>query len=330
MTDTTTPVGIAIKTRKFRSPALGQLGLPLVIIGIAVVTSFVEERFRSVANLQNLLRQMAPLQILAVGQLFAVLSGGLDLSVAAVMALSGVCGVLAMGALGLYGGLAVMLIVGCAIGLINGWFVVAVRVSPLIVTLGMLSVAKGIALILAGGVPLYDVPNALVDVVGFGEVWGIPVSSLIAFALMIIASLLLRKTVFGRHVYAIGSSINAARNSGLPVSLRIVMIYGFSGLTAGIAAIVTTAWVSSAQPTAGDGLELQSLAAVVVGGVALTGGSGTMGQAFMGVLLLALLSNALNMAGVSSFLQVVVIGLVILLSVVVDRLRSLAGRKTTH
>jgi len=330
MTDTTTPARIPIKTRKFRSPALGQLGLPLVIIGIAVVTSFVEERFRSVANLQNLLRQMAPLQILAVGQLFAVLSGGLDLSVAAVMAVSGVCGVLAMGALGLYGGLAVMLIVGCAIGLINGLFVVAVRVSPLIVTLGMLSVAKGFALILAGGVPLYDVPNALVDVVGFGEVWGIPVSSLIAFALMIIASLLLRKTVFGRHVYAIGSSINAARNSGLPVSLRIVMIYGFSGLTAGIAAIVTTAWVSSAQPTAGDGLELQSLAAVVVGGVALTGGSGTMGQAFMGVLLLALLSNALNMAGVSSFLQVVVIGLVILLSVVVDRLRSLASRKKTH
>jgi ribose transport system permease protein len=330
MTDTATPVRIPIKTRKFRSPALGQLGLPLVIIGIAVVTSFVEERFRSVANLQNLLRQMAPLQILAVGQLFAVLSGGLDLSVAAVMALSGVCGVLAMGALGLYGGLAVMLIVGCAIGLINGLFVVAVRVSPLIVTLGMLSVAKGFALILAGGVPLYDVPNALVDVVGFGEVWGIPVSSLIAFALMIIASLLLRKTVFGRHVYAIGSSINAARNSGLPVSLRIVMIYGFSGLTAGIAAIVTTAWVSSAQPTAGDGLELQSLAAVVVGGVALTGGSGTMGQAFMGVLLLALLSNALNMAGVSSFLQVVVIGFVILLSVVVDRLRSLASRKKTH
>jgi ribose transport system permease protein len=235
-----------------------------------------------------------------------------------------------MGALGLYGGLAVMLIVGCAIGLINGLFVVAVRVSPLIVTLGMLSVAKGFALILAGGVPLYDVPNALVDVVGFGEVWGIPVSSLIAFSLMIIASLLLRKTVFGRHVYAIGSSINAARNSGLPVSLRIVMIYGFSGLTAGIAAIVTTAWVSSAQPTAGDGLELQSLAAVVVGGVALTGGSGTMGQAFMGVLLLALLSNALNMAGVSSFLQVVVIGFVILLSVVVDRLRSLASRKKTH
>ena len=327
MSGGTSPVALPAKPRRIRIPALGQLGLPIVIVGIAVVTGLVEERFRSLANLQNLLRQMAPLQILAVGQLFAVLSGGLDLSVAAVMALSGVCGVLAMGALGLYGGLAVMLAVGGAVGLINGWFVVAVRVSPLIVTLGMLSVAKGLALMLAGGVPLYDVPNVLVDVVGFGELWGIPVSSLVAFAAMILASLLLRRTVFGRHVYAIGSSINAARNSGLPVSLRIVMIYGFSGLTAGIAAIVTTAWVSSAQPTAGDGLELQSLAAVVVGGVALTGGAGTMLQAFMGVLLLALLSNALNMAGVSSFLQVVLIGLVILLSVVVDRLRSLGIRK---
>jgi ribose transport system permease protein len=160
--------------------------------------------------------------------------------------------------------------------------------------------------------------------VGFGDLFGIPVSSWIAFAIMALCSMVLRRTVFGRHVYAIGSSHAAAYNSGVPVATRTISVYAVSGLCAGAAAIVSTAWVSAAQPTAGDGLELQSLAAVVVGGVALTGGAGTVWQVFLGVLLLSLLSNALNMAGVSSFLQVVFVGVVILIAAVVDRLRARA------
>jgi ribose transport system permease protein len=300
----------------------GQAGLPIVIVAIAVITGLVEPRFWSPANMQNLLRQLAPLQILVAGQLFAVLSGGLDLSVASVMAFSGVVGILATPYAGLAGGVAVMILTGTCVGFVNGIVVIGFSVSPLIVTLGMLSIAKGLSLLLTGGLPNYNVPEPLVDAIGFGDVWGFPTSSIVAFATMIVGSIILRKLIFGRHVYSVGSSILAARNSGVRVPRTILAVYMISGTAAGIAGVVMTAWVSAAQPLAGEGLELQSLAAVVVGGVALAGGAGTMLQAFFGVLVLGLLSNALNMAGVSSFLQILLVGVVILLAVIVDRLRG--------
>ena len=304
---------------------LGVLALPTLIVVIAVGTGLAEPRFWSLANMQNLARQLAPLLILATGQLFAVVSRGLDLSVAANMALSGVVGVQAAAVGGLPLAIVAMVVTGLVVGLANGLIVVTFSVSPLIVTLGMLSVARGIALLLTSGLPLYDVPKPLIDVVGFGAVAGVPVSAVIALIAMIVAALILRITVFGRFVYAIGSNPTAARNSGIRVGGVTMLVYALSGTAAGIAAIVMTGWVSAAQPLAGQGLELQSLAAVVIGGVALAGGAGTMLQAFYGALILGLLSNALNMAGVSSFLQTLVIGLVILIAVVVDRLRVRHG-----
>jgi ribose/xylose/arabinose/galactoside ABC-type transport system permease subunit len=301
---------------------IGRFGLPLLVVVIAVVTGLIEPRFWTLANLQNLARQLAPLQILVAGQIFAILCGGLDLSVASVLAFSGVVGVMAIPHIGLAGGIAVMVAIGLAFGLLNGLIIVGFSVSPLIVTLGMLSVAKGLALLITGGLPLYDVPESLIDSLGFGTLYGFPLSSLLAFAIMLIGAVVLRRTVFGRHVYAIGSSAIAARNSGVRVPWVLMGVYALSGTMAGIGAVVMTAWVSSAQPLAGEGLELQSLAAAVVGGVALTGGSGTMFQGFLGMVVLGLLSNALNMAGVSSFLQTLVVGIVILLAVIVDRWRS--------
>ncbi len=314
------------KRRSARVPSrmLARLGLPLMVVAIAVATGIREPHFWSAANAQNLARQSAPLQIIVVGQLFVLLSGGLDLSVASVMACSAVIGILASAHTGLAGGLAVMVLSGLAFGLANGALIVGSDVSPFIVTLGMLSVAKGLSLLLTGGLPLYAVPDSLVDGLGFGAVFGIPVSSIVAFAAMIAGALILRTTIFGRHVYAVGSSNMAARNSGVRVGRVQLAVYALSGAAAGLAGIVMTAWVSAAQPLAGEGMELQSIAAVVVGGVALAGGSGNMLQAFYGVLVLGLLSNALNMAGVSSFLQVLVVGVVILLAVIVDRLRSRA------
>jgi ribose/xylose/arabinose/galactoside ABC-type transport system permease subunit len=301
---------------------IAKFGLPLLVIAIGIATGLREPHFWSIANAQNLARQLAPLQIVVIGQLFALLSGGLDLSVASVMACSGVVGILALPYAGLTGALAAMILTGLLFGLGNGALIVGFSVSPFIVTLGMLSVAKGLALLLTGGLPLYAVPDSLVDVLGFGAVFGVPVSSIVAFAAMLAGALVLRRTIFGRHVYAVGSSELAARNSGVRVGYVRLAVYAISGAAAGLAAIVMTAWVSAAQPLAGEGMELQSIAAVVVGGVALAGGSGNMLQAFYGVLVLGLLSNALNMAGVSSFLQVLVVGVVILLAVVVDRLRT--------
>ena len=302
--------------------AIAKFGLPLLIVAIGVITAIREPHFWSLANVQNLARQFAPLQILVIGQLFALLSGGLDLSVASVMACSGVVGILAVPYVGLGGSLFVMILVGLLFGLANGALIVGFSVSPFIVTLGMLSVAKGLALLFTGGLPLYSVPDSLVDSLGFGSVLGVPASSVVAFVAMLVWALVLRNTVFGRHVYAVGSNAVAAHNSGVRVGRVLLTVYAISGATAGLAAIIMTAWVSAAQPLAGEGMELQSIAAVVVGGVALAGGSGTMLQAFYGVLVLGLLSNALNMAGVSSFLQVLVVGVVILLAVIVDRLRT--------
>ncbi len=315
-----TVLNLSRRRRTDRRRLIGQCGLPLLVIAIALGTGLVEPRFWSWANLQNLARQLAPLQILVAGQLFAVLSGGLDLSVASVMALSGVVGIVATPHVGLLGGVVVMMLCGVGFGLTNGAIITGFSVSPLIVTLGMLSVAKGLALLATGGLPIYDVPEPLIDAVGFGAVLGLPVSSLIAAAIMLLGA-----AVLGRHIYAVGSNAAAAHNSGVRTRRVTLAVYAISGFAAGCAAVVMTAWVSAAQPLAGEGLELQSLAAVVVGGVALAGGAGTMLQAFFGVLILGLLSNALNMAGVSSFLQTLVVGLVILLAVVVDRLRGSKG-----
>jgi ribose/xylose/arabinose/galactoside ABC-type transport system permease subunit len=294
---------------------------PALILLLGIVTSFFEPRFFSVENLLNLSRQLSPLLIISVGQTFAVIGGGLDLSVAAVLALCGVYGVLTMSHLGTAAGIAAMILCGGLFGIINGLVISWFRASPFIVTLGALSIARGLALTATGGLPIYDLPDRYVNTLGFGSVLGIPWPPIVAVLTMIVGHVLLKYTVFGRHVVAIGSSEPAALYSGVNVGLTRTLIYGLSGITAGIGAVVLTAWVSSAQPNAASGQELQSLAAVVLGGVALTGGVGSMLDAFWGVLILGTLSNSLDMIGISSFVQTLVTGVVIVLAAIVDGVR---------
>ena len=295
--------------------------LPAFIVLLVVVVSLIEPRFLSGANMANLGTQMAPLMILAVAQAFAVIGGGLDLSLSSVLSLSGVIGVLAIPFVGIGGGVVLMPLVGLAIGVMSGAIIAYLRTSPLIVTLGMASVAQAFALILANGVPIYDVPPVLVEKIGFGTLWGIPVTTTIAFAVLLASAFVLKRTIFGRYVYAIGSNRSATTKSGVDVSFTTMLVYGLSGLIAGIGAIVVTSWVSAAQPTAEPALTLQSIAAVVLGGVALTGGSGGMLHVFYGVLILGMLSNAMNMIGISSYYQILAVGIVIIVAVVIDRLR---------
>ena len=297
------------------------LVLPAVIVVMVLVTGLIEPRFWSAENLLNLSRQIAPLMIISVGQTLCVISGGLDLSLAASLGLSGVYGIIAMRYGGVATGIAVMLGTGLTFGLLNGLIITRFQVSPFIVTLGMLSIGRGLALMASGGLPIYDVPNSFIDILGYGSVLGVPVPAIIAVVTMLAGAAILRFTIFGRYLYAIGSSPAAAYSSGIHVSRYVVLCYVLSGGTAAIAAIALTAWVNAAQPMAATGLELQSLAAVVVGGIALTGGAGSMINAFYGVLILGMLANALNMVGVSSFMQTLVIGVVIVGAVILDRLR---------
>jgi ribose transport system permease protein len=176
-----------------------------------------------------------------------------------------------------------------------------------------------------GGLPIYDVPGPFVDIFGYGALFGIPTPALLALATLLIGAAVLRHTVLGRYIYAIGSSPAAAYSSGINVSLYSLLAYAIAGLTAGVGAVVLTAWVSSAQPLAGSGLELKSIAAVVLGGIALTGGSGSMLHALYGAIILGMLSNSLNMMGVSSFMQTLVIGIVIVVAVILDKLRRARG-----
>ncbi len=314
------------RTPSLRVPRLAKLklanfALPAFIVLLALIAGTVEPRFLSASNLDNLARQMVPLLIVSVGQAFAIISGGLDLSVAAVLSLAGVAGILAMQQAGLAVGLAVMLLAGFAMGLASGAVIAYLRTSPLIVTLGMMSISQGLALILSNGVPIYNVPEALTERVGFGELYGIPVTVLIGVFTLAVGWFVLRKTVFGRYVYAIGSSHSAATKSGINVRFYTMLVYGSAGLASGVAAVVLTAWVGAAQPIAAPSLTLESLAAVVLGGVALTGGTGGMLQVIYGVIILAMLSNAMNMMGISAYFQMLAVGIVIILAVVLDRFR---------
>ncbi|KGT95521.1 sugar ABC transporter permease [Erwinia typographi] len=295
--------------------------LPLLIVVVAAVTGVIQPRFLSVSNGINLACQLAPLLILSLGQAVAVIRGGLDLSLSSAMSLAGVAGVLVMNHLGIPAGLLVMLLVGAITGAVSGMLISFFNTSPLVITLGMLSVAQALALIFSGGVPIYDVPAAYIDAVGYSTMLGLPLMVWIAIALTVAIGALLKYTLFGRYVYAMGSNVSAAEKSGINVRFNTVLVYMVSGFCAGTGAIILTAWTSSAQPIAAASLTLQSLAAVVLGGVALTGGAGNLRQVITGVVVLTLLSNVMNMVGVSAYYQTLAVGMVIIIAVILDRFR---------
>lgn len=299
--------------------------LPMFICLIAIVVTIIEPRFFSWSNILNLLRQLVPLLIVSVGQAFAIISGGLDLSIAAVLSLSGVAGVLVMQDYGMAAGIAVMLATGLVAGTVSGAIISYLRTSPLIVTLGMLSICQAFALILSGGIPIYDVPSAYVESVGFGTLFGLPIMVLIAAATTAVGWLVLRRTIFGRYVYAIGSNEAAAMKSGVNVRLHTMLVYTLAGFTSAVCAVVMTAWTGAAQPVAVPNITLEALAAVVLGGISLRGGSGGMIHVLYGVIILGMLSNAMNMIGVSNYYQTLAVGIVIILAVVLDRFRR--GRR---
>jgi ribose transport system permease protein len=286
--------------------ALRRYNLPAFIVLLAVITGIFEPKFWSLINLNNLLLQIAPLLVLTAGQAFAVVGGGLDLSVSTILAAAGVGGVMVMNAAGIPAGMIAMVLIGGGIGLINGLVITRFRISPFVVTLGM----------------VYNIPSRFLDIFGDGRLAGIPVGGLIAIACVLVCAFLLHNRVFGRYVFAVGANPVAAYNSGIEVERVTLGIYVITGLTSGIAAIVLTSWVAAAQPLAGAGLELQSLAAVVIGGAALTGGVGSMLGVVYGVVILGILSNGLNMVGVSSFYQTMTIGIIIVVAVILDRLRE--------
>ncbi|PRX28892.1 ribose ABC transporter membrane protein [Orenia metallireducens] len=288
------------------------------LIGLIIVMSFLSEYFLTVHNLMNITRQVSINAVLAIGMTFVILTGGIDLSVGSVLALSSVitAGLMSSGM-----NIALVLIIGIGVGtllgLLNGLLVAKGRMQSFIVTLGMMTIARGLTLIYSDGRPISGFDKSF-RFLGAGHVLGIPVPVIIMFALLAVSYVILKKTPFGRYVYAIGGNEKATELSGINTDKIKIGVYAISGFLASISGIILASRLNSAQPIAGTGYELDAIAAVVLGGTSLAGGQGGIVGTIIGALIIGILNNGLNLLNVSSFYQLVAKGAVILIAIFLD------------
>lgn len=289
----------------------------LTLIGffiLCIFFSIVSGEFLTGSNISNIIRQVSINGILAVGMTFVILTGGIDLSVGSVMAFTGTIMVGMMVNMGLPPVAAVVMgaILGAVIGYINGTFVAYARIPSIIVTLAMMEIARGAALLYTGGYPLSGLPTSY-SFIGRGYLFGvIPMPALIMIGVFIVAYIILNHLPLGRYIYAIGGNEEAVRLSGVKVKRIKAIVYLISGITASISGLIMTSRLASGQPTAGDGYELDAIAAVVLGGTSIAGGRGHIFGTLLGALLLGVLSNGLNLMGVSPYVQRVLKGAIII------------------
>jgi inositol transport system permease protein len=298
---------------------LHRFGLLFVILLVGLGLTLTTDTFLSVANLTNVARQVSINGILAVGVTFVLLTAGVDLSLGSVVALSGVaCATFAHpGDHSVIVPIAVGLLTGAACGLVNGVLVTRGGVAPFIVTLGMMTIARGLALIVSGGRPVANMSNELTALAG--DFLGIPIPVLCFAGVALAAWFFLRNFRLGRHIYAVGGNEHAARAAGVPVERVKLFAYGLCGLLTGLAGVVLAARITTGQPNAGQAYELDAIAAVVIGGTSLAGGVGTITGTLLGVLLIGVINNGLDLLGVSSYYQAVIKGVIIVGAVWLDR-----------
>jgi ribose transport system permease protein len=293
-------------------------------VGLVVVTVFMifaSDKFLTGANLENIARQVSINAIIAVGMTCVILTGGIDLSVGPVMALSGTLTTGLMVA-GVPAPIAILigLLIGVGFGVGNGIFVAYLKMPPIIVTLATMGIARGLGLMYTDGYPISGMPDWFAWF-GRGTLFGIQVPILIMLVTYFFAWVLLQHTRIGRYVYAIGGNEEAVRQSGVRATPVKLLVYSISGLTAAIAGLVLSSRLMSGQPNAGVGFELDAIAAVVLGGASIAGGRGVIIGTLVGAMLLGVLNNGLNMLGVSPYVQSVIKGAIILLAIFISRQR---------
>lgn len=305
--------------RRALSVFLGEQGLLVVIVIFALVMSQLSDVFLTKTNIINLLYQSTILAVFAVGMTFVVLTAGIDLSVGSIAALSSVVATKLVVDQGIPPGLGIVLAigVGAAIGLLNGTAVTKLGITPLIVTLATLSAGSGAAFAWTDGSNITPVPD-LYRWAGTAEVIGVPVMIPFALALALVAYVALARTRFGRSVYAVGGNAVAARLAGIRTDRVVTAVYVISGITAAIAGLMLTARLFSGSPRAGQGIELTVIAAVVIGGTSLFGGSGGIRGTLYGVLLITMVTNSINLLGVPSAYDQLITGAVIFVAAALD------------
>jgi ribose transport system permease protein len=298
-------------------------GPALILLILVVVVSLTTPVFFTTRNIGNVFSQTSVIAVLALGQLLVIVSRGIDLSVGATVALSGVVGAIVYR----HNHSTVLVILailgtGLAVGLCNGIVYVVGRVPhPFIVTLASLSVVRGLALWAANGTLIAGMPSA-VNTLGGGSIDWLPYSFFVVLGLALLTVVLTIYMVWGRWLYAVGGNPEGARRSGIPVGRVLIGVYALSGLAAGVGGLITAGLIASGSPTAGDLAELDSIAAVIIGGAAFAGGRGNVGNALVGAFTIGVIRNALNLHNVNAFYQLMAIGVVVLLAVEADVLRG--------
>ena len=328
-------VALEKPSRLVRLQAL-QILIVLAII-VAIFSALAPREFLTVFNLRGIVINTSILAVLGVGMTFVIITGGIDLSIGSVLVFSGVVADKVMAAMGAnsWGDAAVGALVatlcGLAWGLFNGVVIAKAKVPPLIVTLGSLGMALGLAQVITDGIDLRDVPPMLVDTVGFGNVFGqVPTLSIIAAVVVIIGIVVLHKTKFGLHTFAIGSNPEAGRRTAINVDWHLIKIYAISGTLAGFAGILNLAFFQSTTLSGQTTANLNVIAGVVIGGTSLFGGLGSIFGSVIGLFIPSVLQNGFVILGVQPFWQQVVVGAVLIVAVYVDQARRAAALRGTQ
>src|SRR4051794_22751155 len=305
----------------------GQYALYILIV-LLIIASVSSDAFLTQTNLTNLLLQMSIIGVVVMAELIIVLTGGIDISVGSALGLAAVLCAGLFGGFSVWLALLVALAVGGIIGLVNGWLVSFRGLEPFIVTLGMLALARGLVYAYGQGIPINPEAADTFSQIGQTTVVGIPVLTLIWIAVVLIVAFLLRRTVWGRRVYAIGSNKEAARSSGIPVRATLWSVYISGGLLVGLGGWMFVCRFGSATALAGNLMELEAIAAVVIGGAALSGGRGTVFGAVVGTIIFQVIANLLSLLNVSTFLQDAFRGALILVAVTLATVQFARKRST--
>ena len=298
-------------------------GVFIALALLVVVISIISPDFRTPDNFLSLLRQSSVNGLIAFGMTCVILTGGIDLSVGSVLALStAVCAKMIVSGVPVGAAIILGLIMGAVLGLISGFFVTKGRLQPFIATLITMTVYRGLTMIYTNGKPISNLgDSSLLKLIGKGNILGIPVPVILLILIFAGFFILLNKTTFGRRIYATGSNANCAKLAGVNINKTKIIVYMISGVMAALSGMILLSRLGSAQPTLGTGYELDAIAAVALGGTSMNGGRGKIYGTFAGVLIIAVLNNGLNILGVSSYYQAVIKGLVILIAVLSDRKR---------
>lgn len=294
----------------------------LTLIVLFVGLSAASPHFLTSTNLSSVVRQTAVINIMALGMTIIIIAGGIDLSVGSMLAIGGLLGTMAMEkgwSIGV--GVAFGVAAGMACGFLNGLLTTRLKINPFIVTLGMLGILRGAALIISNGLPVHKIPPAF-SFLGEGTVLRVPFVLWVLLGCAVAVHVILEHTRLGRYAFAIGSNPDAALYAGIPVALHTTAVYTIGGMLTGLAGMIEASRLMTGQPTAGQGYELQAIAAVVIGGGSLRGGEGSVVGTLVGAFIMGLLANGSDLLGISPYLQQAIIGAIIILAVAVDELRK--------